>query len=427
MEKYEEYQESGENWIGAVPVDWTVGRLGGYFSERRTKVSDTNYEPLSVTKQGIVPRLENAAKTNDGDNRKLVRAGDFVVNSRSDRKGSSGIAFQDGSVSLINTVLEPKGIAPLFINYLLKSYAFIEEFYRNGHGIVADLWTTRFQEMKNIKIAVPPPEEQEQIVAFLESVLIPINTAITNQQKLITLLQERKQIIIQRAVTRGLDAGVEMKDSGVEWMSSAAASGGGEVPGHWEVKKLKYILDERKERSEEGTEPLLMVSQVHGLVVRSDYHDKAEVAASNIGNKVVYENDLVFNKLKAHLGVFFKSTIKQPGIVSPDYAVYYSKGAIKELKFLELLFRHPSYIGQFIIRATGIVEGLIRLYTGDLFDIEVAVPPYEEQLEILNYINRMSVKIDRAIHLQTQQVEKLKEYKTVLIDAAVTGKVKVLG
>jgi type I restriction enzyme S subunit len=168
-----------------------------------------------------------------------------------------------------------------------------------------------------------------------------------------------------------------------------------------------------------------MVSQVHGLVVRADFHDKAEVASSNIDNKIVYENDLVFNKLKAHLGVFFKSSIEFKGLVSPDYAVYKCKDYIEDAKYLELLFRHPSYIEQFIIRATGIVEGLIRLYTGDLFDIPVPVAPIEEQKAILAYSAVQSKSHDRAVELERHQIEKLKEYKTTLINSAVTGKIKI--
>ena len=196
---------------------------------------------------------------------------------------------------------------------------------------------------------------------------------------------------------------------------------------HWNLKRLKYVLEERNERSKTGEEPLLMMSQIHGLVVRADYHEKAEVAASNIDNKIVYQNDLVFNKLKAHLGVFFKSNIEYQGLVSPDYAVYKSKAYIADMKFLEILFRHPIYIKQFIIRATGIVEGLIRLYTDDLFNIAVAVPPEQEQNEILAFIDSENIKYEASIEIQKQQIKKLKEYKTTLINSAVTGKIKVPG
>ncbi|MEO6832572.1 MAG: hypothetical protein ABI169_10225, partial [Chitinophagaceae bacterium] len=158
--RYPAYKDSGVEWLGEVPEHWELIRLGTRFEERRTKVSDKDFPPLSVTKNGILPQLDNAAKSNDGDNRKLVKNGDFVINSRSDRKGSSGIAKADGSVSLINIVMEPRGINSIFCNYLLKSYVFVEEFYRMGHGIVADLWTTRYDEMKSITLGIPPLPEQ---------------------------------------------------------------------------------------------------------------------------------------------------------------------------------------------------------------------------------------------------------------------------
>jgi type I restriction enzyme S subunit len=144
FQKYPAYKVSGVEWLGEIPKHWELTRLGSYFEERKTKVSDKDYPPLSVTKQGILPQLDSAAKTNDGDNRKLVKKGDFVINSRSDRKGSSGIANEDGSVSLINIVMKPISIHPTFCNYLLKSNAFVEENNRIGHVIVADLWTTRY-------------------------------------------------------------------------------------------------------------------------------------------------------------------------------------------------------------------------------------------------------------------------------------------
>ena len=146
--------------------------------------------------------MENVAKSNDSDNRKLVKENDFVINSRSDRKGSSGVSSFDGSVSLINIVLKPRiTIYPPFCNYLLKSTSFIEEYYRNGRGIVADLWTTRYDEMKIIKMALPPKSEQTAIANYLDSVTSKIDEAISQQQKMISLLQERKQIIINDVVT----------------------------------------------------------------------------------------------------------------------------------------------------------------------------------------------------------------------------------
>ena len=202
------------------------------------------------------------------------------------------------------------------------------------------------------------------------------------------------------------------KDSGVDWL--------GEIPEGWDTKRLKYVLSERNERSKTGEEPLLMVSQKYGLVIRADYHDKATVALSNIDSKIVHKNDLVFNKLKSHLGVFYKSEIDLKGIVSPDYAVYRSKAYIEDLKFLELLFKLPLYIQQFIIRATGVAEGLIRLYTSELFDLPIPIPPLSEQKKILEFIDNKFVQIDQAINLKQQQIAKLEEYKRVVIQNAVT-------
>ena len=236
MERYEaypEYKESGVAWLGRIPLGWVTTKLGQFFDERREKVSDKDYEPLSVTKDGIVPQLETAAKTDAGDNRKKVCVNDFVINSRSDRKGSSGISDLEGSVSLISIVLEPKNIYPRFVHFLLRSYPFQEEFYRYGKGIVADLWSTNFSEMKNILLPIPNLKEQEKIAAFLEHQTAKIDTLIAKQRRLIELLQEKRQAVISHAVTKGLEPDAPMKDSGVEWL--------GEVPEHWTTSKIGYF------------------------------------------------------------------------------------------------------------------------------------------------------------------------------------------
>ena len=145
--QYPKYKDSGVEWLGQVPEHWDVKRIGYYFIERREKVSDKDFPALSVTKNGIVPQLDTAAKSDDGDNRKKVLKGDFVINSRSDRKGSSGASELDGSVSLICTVMCPQEqVHTPFVHHLLRSQPFQEEFYRYGKGIVADLWSTNYSE-----------------------------------------------------------------------------------------------------------------------------------------------------------------------------------------------------------------------------------------------------------------------------------------
>ncbi|EJX10169.1 type I site-specific restriction-modification system, S subunit [gut metagenome] len=198
-------KESGVKWIGRVPEHWEVSKIRTHFKERRVKVSDKEYQPLSVAKIGIVPQLEDACKTDNGDNRKQVLQGDFVVNSRSDRKGSCGISPLDGSVSLINIVLKPLDINKQYVHYLFRSCNYIEEFYRNGRGIVADLWTTRYSEMKNIHIPVPPLPEQQAIVTYIDTKTAQIDRLCQSDRSQIEKLKEYKQRLISDVVTGKVD------------------------------------------------------------------------------------------------------------------------------------------------------------------------------------------------------------------------------
>ena len=199
-------KDSGISWIGQIPEHWSVSKISDIFKERREKVSDKDYQALSVSKQGITLQLESAVKTDNGDNRKKVCVGDFVVNSRSARKGSCGVSQFDGSVSLINIVLQPREeICGTYFHYLFRSNYYIEEFYRLGRGIVADLWTTRYSEMKNIYVPIPPKEEMEQIVHFIESKCQSIDSMISNLESEIAYLKEYKQSLIADAVTGAIN------------------------------------------------------------------------------------------------------------------------------------------------------------------------------------------------------------------------------
>ena len=189
-------------WITRIPSHWKVSRIGSLYKLRNTKVSDKDYPPLSVTMQGILPQLETAAKTNAHDDRKLVCKGDFAINSRSDRRGSCGISPYDGSISLINTVLCPlENMNPDYYNWLFHTEAFADEFYKWGHGIVDDLWTTGWQEMKNILIPVPPLNEQEQIAAYLNKKCFDIDSIINDKRREIDVLEDYKKSLIFEYVT----------------------------------------------------------------------------------------------------------------------------------------------------------------------------------------------------------------------------------
>tara|TARA_R110001606_G_scaffold361754_3_gene514947 strand:+ start:65 stop:1354 length:1290 start_codon:yes stop_codon:yes gene_type:complete len=416
MPKYEEYISSEANWLGDVPASWELTRLGTRFSERRTKASDVEYPPLSVTRNGILPQLESAAKTKDGDNRKLVKAGDFVINSRSDRKGSSGVSDRDGSVSLISIVLEPKNIHPKFCHHLLKSYVFIEEYYRVGRGIVADLWTTRYSEMRTIIIAIPTYDEQTLIANFLDKKTTQIDAAIAIKQQQIELLKERKKIIIQQAVTQGLNPNVPMKESGVEWI--------GQIPEHWEVKRAKYLFNEIDERSESGEEELLSVSHMTGVTLRSEKNVSMFMAEDYSGSKLCREGDLVINIMWAWMGALGVSY--QVGIVSPSYGVYRQKEKNRfNPTYLEYLFKSEKYVEYYNKVSTGLHSSRLRFYGHMFFAMKVAYPSFEEQNKIIFYLVEQIRKIDLAVDFQFNQIQKLKEYKTTLISSAVTGKIKI--
>lgn len=423
MPKHNEYTDSGISWLGSIPSHWEGAPLCSV-SKLKSITNHVDEPLLSVYLDKGVIRFDEveAKRTNvtslDLSKYQLVEPGNFVLNNQQAWRGSVGVSAHRGIVSPAYLVLQLSSkIYPRFGNYLFRDGSMVANYLVNSKGVGTIQRNLYWPQLKRALVFFPGLDEQIAIANFLDEKTAQIDEAIAIKQKQIELLKERKQIIIQQAVMQGLNPDAPMKDSGVDWI--------GTIPEHWNVKRLKYVLEERNERSKTGEEPLFMVSQVHGLVVRADYHEKAEVAASNIDSKIVYKNDLVFNKLKAHLGVFFKSNIDFKGLVSPDYAVYKSKAYISDMKILELLFRHPSYIEQFVIRATGIVEGLIRLYTSELFDIAVPIAPENEQREIISFVESESLKYDQAITIQVQQIEKLKEYKTTLINSAVTGKIKV--
>ena len=332
-----EMKDSGIEWVGAIPQNWQLSKIGSLYTQRNEKVSDKDYQPLSVTMQGILPQLATAAKTDDGDNRKLVRVGDFAINSRSDRRGSCGISPLDGSVSLINIILTPRtAMHPGYYNWLFHTTLFADEFYKWGHGIVADLWTTRWQEMKSITVPVPEYAEQERIAAFLDAECAEIDAVLEKTRASIEEYKKLKQAVITQAVTKGVRGDRPMKDSGIEWI--------GDIPVEWDVIRVKQLLKERNERSKEGKEEPLSMSQKVGLVPTKFLESIPNMASSFVGAKLAYVDDLVFNKLKAHLGVF--SVSRYDGLVSPDYAVYCSTGK-SNLKYLEYIFKTPQCIGEF--------------------------------------------------------------------------------
>ncbi|WP_421827000.1 restriction endonuclease subunit S [Larkinella sp.] len=416
--RYADYKDSGVEWLGEIPAHWEVVK-SKYLWKERIDLSENGDEMLlSVSQYTGVGTRDDGSRTESLVGYKKVQKNDLVINIMLAWLGGLGLSSFSGVVSPAYAVYrQTKDLNPKFLHYLYRTSIYLDEFGRRSKGVVPSRWRMYTDDFGQVITLLAPLTEQTRIAEFLDRKTAQIDQAIAQKERLIELLNERRQVMIHQAITRGLNPDVPMKDSGIEWI--------GEIPAHWEVKKLKYVLTERNDRSDTGLETMLMMSQEHGLVVRAEYHEKAIAGQTSIGSKKVLYNDLVFNKLKAHLGVFFKSTIEEVGLVSPDYAVYTSNGVVEDLKFLELLFRHPAYIWQFICSATGIVEGLIRLYTGDLFNIRISVPPLTEQKEILAEVNEKSSQIESALKKMEYEIKLLQELKSTLINSAVTGKIKV--
>jgi type I restriction enzyme S subunit len=413
MIKYDNYKGTGINWIPLLPQHWEIKKIGSLFTERREKVSDKEYAPLSVSKNGITPQLETAVKTDNGDNRKLVIAGDFVVNSRSDRKGSCGISPLTGSVSLINIVLKPKGsIIPNYFHYLSRSNEYIEEYYRLGRGIVADLWTTRYSELKNLQIPYPPQIEQERIARFIESKTLNIDTYVAERERELQLLNELKESEIANVITRGLDPNVKMKESQNGFI--------GAIPAHWQERKIKYCFTERSEKNHPD-EPVLCSTQSQGVIPQSMYQNRVVVVNKGFeGLKFVKVGDFVISLRSFEGGIEYAY---YQGIISAAYTVL-TPIEDSHADYFKLLFKSQPFIQLLQTCVTGIREGQNINYEmlGRKF---IPIPPYEEQKAIVAYIADKSTKINALIHELKSEIEYLKEYKQKLIADCVTGQIKV--
>ena len=201
------------------------------------------------------------------------------------------------------------------------------------------------------------------------------------------------------------------KDSGVGWI--------GEIPSHWSCVKIKHLLRERVDKSEDGIGEPLSMSQKYGLIPTSQMDVVPNLATSYVGAKRTRQGDMVLNKLKAHLGVFALSAYD--GLVSPDYAVYYGTGRA-DLEYLEYLFKTPLYVSEFIKKTTGVAIGFNRLYTDDLFSIPAHYPPMQEQKRIVDYLKDKTLKIEQYVSARERERELLDSLKQSEIANVVMAK-----
>ena len=412
-----EMKDSGIEWVGAIPQDWQLSKIGSLYTQRNEKVSDKVYQPLSVTMQGILPQLATAAKTDDGDNRKLVRVGDFAINSRSDRRGSCGISPLDGSVSLINIILTPRtAMHPGYYNWLFHTTLFADEFYKWGHGIVADLWTTRWQEMKSITVPVPEYAEQERIAAFLDAECAEIDTVLEKTRASIEEYKKLKQAIITQAVTKGIRGDRPMKDSGIEWI--------GEIPAEWDVLKLvahTSMLTPMRDRPEnlDGPIPWVRIEDFEGKYIESSK------AGLGVSMKTVKEMNLkvypVGTILCTSSCIMGKCAIVSRELVSNQRFIGIIPDRTTDKTYLYYLMTSNAERMNFL--STGALQA--NLSRSAFEHLKVQFPPYSEQQEIAAYLDDKCEKIDELILKKQQYLTEIENYKKSLIYEYVTGKKEV--
>ena len=400
-------KQSGIDWIGEIPDDWNVNKIDSLYILRNTKVSDKDYPPLSVTMQGIVPQLATAAKSDDGDNRKLVKKGDFAINSRSDRRGSSGVSDYDGSVSLINTILTPRGeMNPIYYNWLFHTIQFEDEFYKWGHGIVDDLWTTRWQDMKNIFIVVPPKATQKRIAEYLDSKCAQIDSIIEESKKSIEEYKAWKQSVIFEAVT-GKNLNCKKKDSGIEWI--------GEIPEGWEVKRLKFASRNRiqKYTSDYGILNYFALENIESQSGRFiETENEYDISQSLICKK----NDVVFGKLRPYLAKVYK--VNELCCCSGEFAVFYDFEGCPS--FFKYYFLSDGFIK--IVDSSTYGTKMPRANIDFIKNMLIAIPPLSEQESIAKMLDSKCAQIDSLIAEKESLIADLTEYKKSLIFEVVTGK-----
>lgn len=412
-----EMKDSNVEWVGMMPASWGKAKFNAIYNNRNVKVSDRDFRPLSVTKKGVVPQLDTAAKTNDGDNRKLVKAGDFVINSRSDRRGSCGISSLYGSVSLINTVLEPKDdkTDPRFFGFLFHTVQFADEFYKWGHGIVDDLWTTNWNDMKNIILILPPKWEQKRIADFLDKKCGQIDKLLTQINDEIEQLKVYRNSLIAEAVTKGLDSNVSMKDSGIEWVGS--------IPEYWKVVPVYKLFNERKNKNIAGREQNLL-SLSYGKVKQRDINAKGGLLPANFNTyNIVEDGDIIIRPtdLQNDQHSLRTGLVKEHGIITSAYIDLAPLPNTNSAYYHYLL--HSYDIEKvFYNMGNGVRQGLNY---SEFSKLKVLVPSDREMSNIVNYLDQKNSKLDSLVEKKQQQLNLLKEYKNSLIYEYVTGKKQV--
>jgi type I restriction enzyme S subunit len=424
LKPYSEYRQAGLPWLDSVPKHWEMIPNRALMQEQRRVVGENakDHTLLSLTLRGVIardmvnPKGKFPAQFNTY---KVVESGDFVfcLFDIDETPRGIGLSCLNGMITGAYDVFRPRQVSnPRFLYYY---YLFVDD-----GKLMKPLYTGLRKTIQrgvfaSLKAPCPPPEEQAAMVRFLDYANGRLDRAIRAKRKVIALLHEQKQAIIHRAVTRGLDPTVTLKPSGIPWL--------GDIPKHWEVKRIKYLLREVDHRSTSGSEPLLSMRRNHGLVLFAEHFTRPPQAATLVGFKIVRPGQFVVNRMQAGNGVIFASTLT--GLVSPDYAVFDPIGDAN-VDFLGELFRSRKVRAKFRAESKGLgtgSSGFLRLYNDRLGPIHVALPPREEQSAILEGLAGELSSVNTAIRRLEREIELLREYRTRLVADVVTGKLDVRG
>lgn len=421
MEKYNEYKDSGVQWLGEIPSHWKIRRIKWLFREEDEKNVNLTYQLLSFSRnKGIIPFSainEKAPSASDLSKYKVLHEGQLLENRMQAWSGMFGCSHIEGCVSPDYSVFSPydSNVVTEYYACLFRIPIFVQQFANASKGIgdgFNRLYTPQFHKIYAI---VPSTIEQHAIVFYLDTKCSKLDMFISNKEKEITLLQEMKQRVITDAVTRGLNPNVKFRSTNIPWLP--------EIPEHWQIKPIRSLLREVTEKSETGDEELLSLSQYTGISYKKDAKNTGMFEAeSTIGYKKVYPGQFVMNIMLAWNGSYAVSDLE--GIISPAYCVFDFVSDCDKL-YYHYLLRLGIYSGAFKTASRGIIDSRLRLYPNRFYPFPIICPPIEEQHAIVSYITERVAKIDSLIEKLNKEIECIKEYKQRLISDVVTGQIKV--
>ncbi len=417
LPRYPRYKDSGFEWLGEIPEHWEVSKTRWLWKEVEDPSENGDEQLLSISQYtGVTPTsAESRSESLVGYRR--CKPDDLAMNIMLAWQGGLGVSNYAGIVSPAYSVFRLRSDNNAhYLGYLYRTKRYLDEFGRHSTGIVPSRWRLYPDKFGHVLTLLPPKPEQDRIVAFLDQKTAEIDALIAKKQRQIELLDEQKAILINRAVTRGLNPNAKLKPSGIEWI--------GDIPVHWEVKPGLTYFKETDVRSITGDEELLSVSHLTGVTPRSEKNITMFMAESYEGSKLCEIGDIAVNTMWAWMAALGVS--KYRGLVSPSYNTYRQKLPNPyQPEFLDLLLRSNPYTGHYFINSTGITTSRLRLYPHPFLRLKFIRPPDSEQKKIVDYCSKASGLIATSKASVTKQIESLRALRSTLIAHAVTGRIKV--